>query len=194
MKKIFAVVAVFLVAFSVWGKSVINETVSDDGKHSYTERIGTLAKNGVKDEIVLVNSSSRTLGNVTCTLFLGGKSHTLRSIPSIAPGETRDFGGIYDDDLDEELYGAFGRAGRFASSNKSELSFALSFGAENNAVRVARVYQHKDNLCFEIVDSASASSSSHPSSAASGSSEPQKVVIDGQSYILVDGQAYKVNE
>ena len=208
MKKIFAVIAALLAVTALQAKVLIDEKIADDGSHSYTTRIGLLAANKAGDELVVFNNSSRPLRNLTCTLTVKGKSSKMQVIPQLPVGAKEDFDGAFDDDLDEELYAVFGPEGKFTPANKNEVTFTLSFGEDNGAVRLNRVFQRKSSLCFEIADAGSAGTSPADSAAsatsaavavpAAGSQSAadgaQKVVIDGQSYILLNGQAYKVQE
>lgn len=177
----FALLAAFPLAAQAFPQEV-----NDGGSHVFEIPISALAKNKVVEKIVIQNNSSREIDWATCTLSVGGKEHELKKMPPLPVGKSREFEGYDDDEMKDELKAAFGDAGKISAKNRNSLRFTFSFGNQEGLVCLRRVLKSEKDICFEVVDSPNAPAQSAPSG--------KKVTIDGETYLLIDGQAYRVRE
>lgn len=145
------VVAVFLavpVAFAQ-GEFVTRDS---SGGYSYETTISSLVQRRVFEEIKLINNSSFEVTNVTCVVTINGKTHDMRPISVLKPGESEGFDGYFEDDMKREFPKCFGQDGKFLKENNSVVKFSFNFKGHNDDVVITDVYDSEDDLCFIVND------------------------------------------
>ena len=97
-----------------------------------------------------------------------------------------NFEGYEDDEMKDELKFYFGGEGKLSKSNKNKIVFIFDFGADNDHVVLGKVYKSGNDIYFEIIDNPTATVKQGKSAGG------ETVTINGESYLLIDGTAYKI--
>jgi hypothetical protein len=151
MKKFFLAM-IFALSLSVLFAERFPITLYDDGRHMFETTIGQLASHGVREQVWVKNRSSIDLKNLTCVIQFNGDMHEMQGIPYLSIGKHNNFNGQKDEEMKDEMEIFYGTAGKFSSKNLNKITFFLTFGDDNDRVKIGRVVKKGKDLCFEIVD------------------------------------------
>ncbi len=187
MKKIFTVLFLLPLFTLVIFANGFKAPIADDGSHSYTTSLSDLARNKVTEEIKLVNNSSYELSGISCVVEIMGNAHEMRKISRLECGEKKEFKGYYDDEMEDEFKKFFGLSGNLSKNNKNKVIFHFDFARHNANVKITQVYSDDRDIVFIVENKTEPVEND-------ASPEVKKVTVDGETYVLVDGKAYKVVE
>lgn len=161
----------------------------DSGKFQYSTTISSLVNRKIDEEIQVQNNSSFTLSRLSCTVVIGNKSHDMKVIQRVKPGDDEEFEGYEDDEMNDEFPYYFGEAGKFRKDNHSEVTFIISFKEHADLVEILDVYEGDDSLVFVVTDSEKASKQIEKSFS---ENNIEIFYIEGKPYAKIDGKLMKL--
>jgi hypothetical protein len=157
-------------------------TVNGQGDYCFETSFTELVSQGINSEIQVFNNSAFTVSNLLCTVFINGKSHSLKAIHTLLPTEDDEFDGYDDDEMKDEFPHFFGSDGAFKKRNTNKIQFVISFRPQQKNVEITNIYFRKKSIVF-VIDNSEEGKKNLESGNMS-----EKVVIDGKTYILYGGK------
>lgn len=156
--------------------------VNERGDYCFETSFPELMSRGVNSEVWVRNNSGFVVNNLLCTVSINGKSHALKAIQTVPPGEDEEFKGYDDDEMKDEFPCFFGVDGSFKKRNTNKISFEISFRPHQKNVVITSIYYWKKSIVFVIDNSAEGKKLLE-----SGDTS-EKVVVGGKTYILYEGK------
>ncbi|MCM1320836.1 MAG: hypothetical protein NC041_01505 [Bacteroides sp.] len=186
MKRKLFVILSLIIASNLFAQKFSKE-LKDNGMHQFATTMNFLAANKIDEEIVIYNNSSVDLANISCKVTINGKTHDFKKIRKIIVGDDENFSGYEDDEMKDEFKRYFGSDGKISKNNTNDIIFEFNFGEFNNDVVLKRVYKDDRDICFSVDDKLHASSADN-----SDSGNAEKILINGEEYLLLNEQVYKI--
>lgn len=172
----------FYSSFAQEGEAKNRIVVNGRGDYCYETSFSELMSRGVNSEIRVLNNSGFVVNNLLCTVSINGKSHSLKAIQMVPPGQDEGFEGYDDDEMKDEFPCFFGVDGSFKKRNTNKVAFEISFRPHQKNVAITSIYYWKKSIVFVIDNSAEGKKMLE-----SGDTS-EKVVVGGKTYILYEGK------
>ena len=169
-------------SFAQEGEAKSRIVVNGRGDYCFETSFPELMSRGVNSEVRVLNNSGFVVNNLLCTVSINGKSHSLKAIQTVSPGQDEGFEGYDDDEMKDEFPCFFGVDGSFKKRNTNKIAFEISFRPHQKHVAITSIYYWKKSIVFVIDNSAEGKKMLE-----SGDTS-EKVVVGGKTYILYDGK------
>ena len=166
---------------------------NENGDFCFETSFPELLANGIKEEVRVQNNSTFTVNNISCNIIINEKTHSLKTIQKLKPGEEEEFDGYEDDEMKDELPYYFGTDGEFKKRNTNAISFVICFRDHQKNVTIKGVYDRDKSLVF-IIDNSTEGNENMETETSLKEAGVKKITVDGKTFILYNGKFIPVDD